>query len=490
MAKGFVSIVGAGIGDRDLITLRGQRALEQADVIIYDRLLDETLLTPHQGRAELIFAGKEASNHYLTQEETNQLVLQKALEGKRVVRLKGGDPYVFGRGGEEAELLSEAGIKFEVIPGITAGVAALLSAGIPATHRDASTSISLITGHRKKGVKEDFTVYGQLPGTLVFYMGLNNLQKITQDLLLGGMNPDMPAAVIMKGGSPEQRVFTSTLRDIAAQIQDQGFGSPSLIVFGEVIRYREVLNFFEYRPLFGKKIAITRTRTQNSKLREALGELGAQVYEMPVIELIPVNTQGLVDRIKRMDYGYLVLHSPFAAELFIEEYLKIRDIRDLKEVKICVLGEKTGEVFRRMGIKPDIMPERYIGDALVEALRGEIQKGEKLFLPHSNLTRKTLLEAYEEMAELDALVVYENHRPESVAPLPNGLDYVLFTSASTVENFIQNYEAEALKGVKVISIGPITSDALRSHGLHPHREAKRASLEDMIENIKEDVECE
>lgn len=284
MNKGIVKIVGAGIGPADLITCRAKKALDTADVIIYDRLLNPSLLSPYLDTKELHYVGKAASNHHLSQDKINELIIEKAKKGNIVVRLKGGDPYIFGRGGEEAEFCVENGIPFEIIPGVTSGVVSLMYAGIPATHRDAATSISFITGHRKKGVAGDFKKYANLDGTLVFYMGLNNLSLIVNDLLEGGMSPSKPAAVIMNGAYPNQRVFTSTLDEIVEGIDGLGFQSPSLIVVGDVIRYRDILNFYEKKSLFGKNIVVTRARKQASKLVESLLSLGANVIEAPTID--------------------------------------------------------------------------------------------------------------------------------------------------------------------------------------------------------------
>lgn len=484
---GKVIIVGAGIGSKDLITVKAKNVLEDAEVIIYDRLLNNSIISELGEYKELYYVGKKAADHFLTQDEINELMVQKAKEGKKVVRLKGGDPYVFGRGGEEVEFLIENGLDFEVVPGVTSGVVSLMYAGIPATHRDACTSVSFITGHRKTGVIGDFHEYAKLNGTLVFYMGLNNLKKITDDLLEGGMDGNKPAAVIMNGAYPNQRVFTSTVEKIAEEIKPLNFGSPSLIVIGEVVNYRDKLNFFETKELFGKTIVNTRALSQNSKLSKILLDLGANVIEAPTIEIHQVNKDLLIDKIKSLDYTHIVFNSVNAAEIFINEYLKIRDIRDLFNIKICVIGEKTREVFEKYGIRPEVMPNTYVGEELIDSIKPFVDKDSKVFLPHSSITRKVLLEELDKIVDLDQLVVYENTLPKEKVDLPNAIDYVLFTSSSTVSNFISMYGSEVLKKSKVISIGPITTQKLLDEGIPIYRESEKATIDSMVDTIKEDV---
>lgn len=487
MKKGLVKITGAGIGPSDLITLRAQEAIATCDVLIYDRLLNPDLILPYLKDKEVYYAGKRASHHYLTQDEINALMVEKAKEGKVVCRLKGGDPYVFGRGGEEALYCLDHGVDFEVIPGVTSGIVSLMYAGIPATHRGKSTSVSFITGHRSKGDPGDFHAYAKLEGTLVFYMGLNNLPLITGELMEAGMDPDRKAAVIMHGGYPDQRVFRSTVGKIAEEIQDQNFGSPSLIVIGDVVDLRDDLNFYETLPLFGKRIAITRARTQASKLAKNLRNLGAEVIEAPCIQLERVHQKTLKKRIEAQDFNYLIFHSVNAVEIFMDAYLETRDLRDLAGVKLCVIGEKTKACLEGYGLRADLVPQDYVGESLVEEIKADPKKDKKIFIPHSNKSRQSLLDQYKDLGAVDDLVVYRNVAPDQMEEIQGPLDYVLFTSSSTVNNFVSHYGKEILEGTKLVSIGPITTKAIEDQGLSLAGQSEKATIPSMVAWIKEDV---
>ncbi|MDO5713018.1 MAG: uroporphyrinogen-III C-methyltransferase [Tissierellia bacterium] len=490
MNKGKVKIVGAGIGPSDLITIRGKEALEDADVIIFDRLLNEDLIAPYKGKKELYYAGKAAGDHYLTQDEINTLMVEKAKENKIVVRLKGGDPYVFGRGGEEALYCVEHGVDFEVIPGVTSGIVSLMYAGIPATHRDICTSVSFITGHRKKGVIGTFQEYGKLEGNLVFYMGLKNLPKITKELIEGGMDSGKPAAVIMNGGYPNQKTFVSTVGRIAEEIKDKEFGSPSLIVIGDGVSFRGELNFYEKLPLFGKRIVVTRARSQASKMVKSLEALGAEVLQAPTIEIQKINEEGLKEAIAHWDYTHIVFHSVNGIRFFFDEFLKVRDLRDLAGIKCCVIGDSTAKLLKEYGIHPDIIPDRYVGEELIDAIRKDGMKDRKILLPHSKTTRETLLNEYESLGKIHALPIYASVMPEQITELPDEVDYILFMSSTTVKNFIEIYGKKILNQGKVISIGPITTDTLESEDILVYKEAAKATIKSMVECIKEDVQCE
>lgn len=492
MKKGIVKITGAGIGPADMLTLRAKKALDDADVIVYDRLLNDEIIRPYLSTKETYYAGKTAGDHYLTQDEINDLILKKAKEGKTVVRLKGGDPYIFGRGGEEAIYLLENGVDFEVIPGITSGVLSLMYAGIPATFRDVATSISFITGHRSQGTETNFSQYADLEGTLVFYMGLKNLDQLTRDLIEAGMDKDRPAAVIMHGGYPDQKIQISTVENIYKDIQDKDFGSPSLIVIGEVINLRDQLNFYERLPLFSKKVLVTRARTQASTLSEKLGNLGAEVIQAPCIEIKESENPEFVEAIKNFKenkYTHLVIHSVNGGEIFFKEFLKYNDLRNLAGVKICSIGKMTSKLIRSYGLRPDIEPENFIGEDLLAAIEKDQTEEKRFFLPHSNLTREELLEGYRGLGHLDSFVVYENTLPEEKVAFDK-VDYVLFTSSSTVENFINLYGRESLEGAKIVSIGDITSKAIKNLGLDLYGQSKEATIDSLIEFLKEDVENE
>lgn len=492
MNRGIVKITGAGIGPKDMLTVKAQKALDDADVIIYDKLLNEDILKPYYGKKELYYAGKTAGKHSLPQEKINNLILEKAGEGKKVVRLKGGDPYIFGRGGEEAAYLSERGVDFEVIPGITAGVLALMYSGIPATFRDVASSVSFITGHRSREKESDFSRYAKLDGTLVFYMGLTNLDRLTADLIAGGMDKDRPAAVIMHGGYPDQKIHISTVESIFKDIQGKDFDSPSLIVIGDVIKLRDRLNFYEKLPLFSKKVLVTRASSQASALCEMLENLGAQVIEAPCIaikELESADFIAALEGFKKKKYTHLVIHSVNGGEIFFKKFLETYDVRDLAGVKICSIGKMTGELIKSYGLKPDIEAVKFVGEALLDAVKADPSKEKKIFLPHSNLTRPELLQAYKDAGELYSFVVYENTLPEKKADFKDA-DYALFTASSTVENFITLYGKDALKKTKVISIGDITSKTIKEHGLNLYGQAEEASIDSLIKFLMEDTKNE
>ncbi|MDO5724831.1 MAG: uroporphyrinogen-III C-methyltransferase [Tissierellia bacterium] len=490
MQKGKVKIVGAGIGSEDLITIKAKESLQWADVIIYDRLLNENLIKPYILEKETYYAGKKAKDHYLTQDEINNLIVEKAKSGKNVVRLKGGDPYVFGRGAEEAEILLKNGIEFEIIPGLTSGVVSLMYAGIPVTHRDASTSVSFITGHRKAGETENFRQYAKLDGTLVFYMGLGNIENITNELILGGMSKDKLAAVISNGAYPNQRVLVSTVKDIASEIKNLNFETPALIVIGDVIKYRDRLNFYEKLPLFGKNVVITRARTQISKLSKKLSELGANVIEAPAIEIketIDENFLNEIKNFKNLNFTHLVFHSVNGIEIFMKYFLKYNDIRDLPKT-ICTIGKASYKTLAKYGIKADIVPENYIGEDLIEELKRDISNSAaKIMIPHSALSRDKLLKEYKNLGELHEHSIYTSIVPIERTELPKNIDYILFTSSSTVKNFKKLYEDFDLENKKIISIGPITSMAIEKQGLKLYRQSDEATIESMVKCIKEDV---
>lgn len=484
--KGLVQIVGAGIGPADFITLAAQKALEKADVIVYDRLLNPKLWSAYEGKKELFYAGKAAADHHMTQDEINRLLVEKGLEGKRVVRLKGGDPYVFGRGGEEALACREAGLAFEVIPGVTSGIVSLMYCGVPATHRGYSESVSFITGNRKAGQETNYADYAKLNGTLVFYMGLNNLSKITRDLLAGGMDPQRPAGVIYHGGYSDQKIHIASLESLAEEMAELDFGSPSLIVVGDVLKLREALNFYEEKPLFGCRVMVPRATAQAGSLCQMLEETGADVVEVPCLAIhqtLDEATKEKIANFKDHGYSHLLFHSPNAMELFFQELLAVMDVRALGDVRIGCVGAVTAKYLSKYGLKADLVPDRFQGEDLIALVAKDQPK--KIFLPHSAGTRPELLKSYETLAELDAPVIYETRLPEKKQAY-QGADYLLFTSASAVENFVSLYGLEALKAGKAIAIGEITARAIESQGGHVYGQAEKATMESMVEFILQD----
>lgn len=494
MTEGFVKIVGAGIGSEDLITIKGKEALENADVIIYDQLLNYNLIKPYEGKKELYFAGKIAGKHFLKQEETNALLVKKAKEGKKVVRLKGGDPYIFGRGGEEADVLYENNIPFEIIPGVTAGVVSLMYAGIPATYRNISTSISFITGQRKKGVIGNFKNYAKLDGTLVFYMGLNNIEKITSDLLEGGIEPEKPACIISNGAYPHQKIFISTVGKIAEEIKNVELKSPNLIVIGDVINFRENLNFYEKKELFGKKIAITRATSQSSTLKKKLGNLGCETFEIPCIKIEENIEDDFLEMLKNFEnynFTHLVFHSTNSVEIFFKYFLKYHDLRDLGKIKIATVGKMTTKVLNKYHLNSDLCPENFYGKNLVELIKNDDVKNKKILLPHSKKTDEKLLNSYSEIGELFEYKIYDSVLPEKIENFPKNLDYIMFTSSSTVDNFMKMYSLELEKNTKLVAIGKMTENSIKNYSFHNYFVSKDATIDSMIDFIKEDSKkCE
>lgn len=483
---GKVIIAGAGIGSAKNLTLAVKEALDEAEVIIYDRLLNPEIIEDYQGKKELLYVGKKAGNHSLEQEEINRLMVERARAGKKVVRLKGGDPYVFGRGGEEVLYLREQGLDFEVLPGLSAGTVCLNTAGFPATHRDLATSVSFITGHRKKGVVGTFHQYAKLEGTLVFYMGLNSLEKIVRDLIAGGMSPQRPIGIIQNGAYNSQKTLFSTLEKILDEPKLEEMSSPALIVVGEVINLRNEMDYFTRRPLFGVSIGLTRALKQAGTVRARLDELGAVTHLLPTIELSPSGDEELNAAVQE-DYSHLVLTSVNAVERFFSAYLARRDIRDLAGTTIAVVGRKTAKAVEKYHLKADICPEVYQGEALIEAIRPSVDKGSKILFPHSAKTRPELISALAELGDLREFAVYENHVPTELKPLPDDLEYMLFTSSSTVENFVKIYGTTALKNSKIISIGEICSRSIKKLGLELYAQSPEATIDSLIETIKEDV---
>ena len=484
-----VIIAGAGIGSAKNLTLAVKEALDEAEVIIYDRLLNSAILEDYQGKKELLYVGKKAGNHSMDQEEISQLMVERARAGKKVVRLKGGDPYIFGRGGEEVLYLREQGLDFEVLPGLSSGIVCLNTAGFPATHRDVATSVSFITGHRKKGVVGTFDQYAKLEGTLVFYMGLNSLEKIVSELIAGGMSPERPIAIIQNGAYNSQTTLFSTLEKILEEPELEQMGSPALIVVGEVINLREEMDYFTKRPLFGVSIGLTRALKQAGTVRDCLEALGAVTHVIPTIELSPCGDEELSSAVQE-NYSHIVLTSINAVNRFFEAFLAKRDIRDLANSKIAVVGRKTAEAVEKYHLKVDICPDVYQGEPLIEAIRPTVDEHSKILFPHSAKTRSELISAMAELGELKEFAVYENQAPEEVVPLPEQLDYMLFTSSSTVENFVEIYGKDALMHSKIISIGEITSKSIKNLGLELYAQSPEATIDSLIETIKEDVHAQ
>ena len=496
---GKVYLVGAGPGDPGLLTVKGMHTIAAADIIIYDRLVSPRLLSYARFGAELIYVGKLPQRHTLKQEEINELIVQKALEGHTVVRLKGGDPYLFGRGGEEAELLVENGVSFEIVPGITSAIAVPAYAGIPVTHRDFTSSFAVITGHEDPAKHETSVAWDKLAtgiGTLVFLMGVGNLPFIMQKLMEGGRAPDTPVALVRWGTRPEQATLTGQLDNIVKKVQEADFHSPAVIIVGEVVSLREKLKWFENKPLFGKRVVVTRSRSQASVLSQRIEELGGDPLEFPVIEIVPPADYTPMDRAIDgiSSYHWLIFTSVNGVESFFDRLrYQQKDIRDLKGLRLCAIGPKTKEALEEKGLIVDYMPSEYRAEAIIENLKGVLKPGEKVLLPRADIARKILSETLTAMgAEVDSVEAYRTLQGAGDAVhlremLRDKLIHIVtFTSSSTVRNFVEllgEDSKELLAGVTLASIGPITTSTAKKLGLKIDLEAREYTIEGLLQGI-------
>ncbi len=499
MKKGKVYLVGAGPGDPGLFTLKGKKVLEEADVVIYDYLANVKLLNFCKENVEKIYVGKKGGAHTLPQEEINRLLVKKATEGKTVVRLKGGDPFLFGRGGEEAEELQKEGIPFEVIPGITSAIAVPAYAGIPVTHRNFTSTLAIITGHEAEGKEESKINFSALSkiGTLVFLMGVKNLPYIVENLIKEGKSPETPVAVIQWGTLPKQRTVTGVLKNIVEKVKEAGITAPAIIIIGEVVRLREKFNWFETKPLFGKKIVVTRTREQASKLVEKLEALGAYCYEIPAIKIEPLLNENILEVIKKIsNYNWVIFTSENGVKIFFKILWEAsKDWRVFGNTKIAVIGASTKKALEKFGIKPDLVPAKdFTQEGLINEFAKLDIKNNSILIPRAKEARELLLEKLKEMgAKVDVLPIYETKickesKEKLKKALEEGVDIVTFTSSSTVKNFFklcEDLDKEKLKDLIFASIGPITSSTLRDFGFEPHIEAKEYTIEGLVNAITE-----
>lgn len=491
---GKVYLVGAGIGSEEYITVKGKRILEEADVIVYDRLLNHKLINKNDKTKEFIDVGKQASNHIFTQDEINDILVQKSSEGKIVARLKGGDPYVFGRGGEEAEYLIDKGIEFEVVPGITSGIAGLCFAGIPITHRDYGSSLHLITGHKKNESDLDYDTLSKLYGTLVFYMGLSNLLHISNGLINCGKNPETYCAVVSHAGYADQKVVTSTLKYIVDDIKNTDIKSPSLIVVGDVVKLREKLNFFERSPLFGKTIVVTRAREQASTLVNKLTNLGANVIEVPAISIKTINGDKLKLELNKIkEFTHIIFTSANGVKIFMDSLFESQDVRALGNIKLYVMGDGTANELKKYGIKADFIPSKFVAETLHAEIKDKLKSTDRILMPRALKSRPYLYDKLSEICEVVEVSVYdtvaEEIRDEEREALRTlNIDYITFTSSSTVDNFAKLIDediAENIKEAKIVSIGPITSKAVENHGFKVYKEAEIYNIENLVKSIIE-----
>ena len=486
-----VTLVGAGPGGKGLLTLRGLEMLQTADVVLYDRFVSEDILAVIPSSAEKIDVGKYAGNHHVPQGEINELLLKKARQGKNVIRLKGGDPFVFARGGEELELLVENNIPFEVVPGVSSAIAAASYAGIPLTHRGCASSFHVITAHAKNNEKPniDFNTLAKLNGTLVFLMGVAAISDICEGCISAGMDKAMPAAIVENAAINSQRKFLGTLADLPEIARANNVKSPAVIIIGKVCEFSARYDWFSRKPLRNKRIIVIRIKSETSKLSNSLRELGCDVVEMPCFRIVPLTAPGCMlgkklENIK--GYSWLVFTSSTGVNIFFGYLIENEiDIRELSHLKIACVGIETGKEAKKHGIKVDYIPAEYSGAALAQGLTGLVRNGQKLFIARAKDADKDLTRILAEAgAAFDDVPIYEKVRDITVAKAiaANDFDFVAFTSSSAVECFAET--AVQFDKIKAVCISEKTAAAARAHGMETYVSAEATAIS-MVEKIKE-----
>ncbi len=505
MKRGTVHLVGAGPGATGLITVRGRECLSCADVVIYDNLCNPALLKEAPRDAEIIFAGKHSGTRTLTQSRIEQIMVRRAKAGRTVVRLKGGDPFVFGRGGEEAATLKGHGIKFEVVPGVTSAIAVPAFAGIPVTHRDHASGVAIVTAYEDPDKPESALDYGVLagfPGTLVVLMSVKRLGTMADKLVAAGKSSRTPMALVRWGTRGMQQTLVGTLGDIAEKAAKADFRPPAVAVVGDVVRCRKQLHWFEQRPLFGRRIVVTRTREQSSDLAARLRDMGAEVIELPTIEIQRVQSTAVRNAARRAgEWEWVVFASPWSVDFFLDAVMREHgDVRALSKAKFAVIGPATATRLNARGLKVDLMPWIYTGAGLAEKIKRQIAKGkgQKVLLPRSEIGGDEIESALRTMgAHPQPVVVYRNVMPKltwEISALERiGADLVTFTSSSTALHFaallknrklISASTRAMLKRCRFVSIGPSTSASMRRVGLRVHAEAKPHTMDGLIRAVQ------
>ncbi|MBW6409195.1 uroporphyrinogen-III C-methyltransferase [Clostridium weizhouense] len=462
-----VYIMGTGPGDEELLTLKAVKYLKKCTAVLYDRLVSNNILNYLDKDCKIYYCGKEPGAHYKTQEEINQMIVKLAKEGHVVGRIKGGDPYVFGRGGEEVLALVKENISFEVIPGVTSPIAVLNYAGIPITHRGIAQSFHVITGMSAGKMNANFKALAIEEGTLVFMMGLENLGNIVRNLVSNGKDINTPCAVVMKGTSSKQKKVTGILADIEEKVKKAKLKSPCIIVVGNVVKLNEDLKWYEDKPLFGKNICITRSKRQSEPLKNRLVELGAEVTEIHSIEIQPIKNslENYMDKLKT--YNHIVFTSVNSVDVFFDYLMKKEyDIRSLK-AKISVIGNATEKAVKERGIIPDIKADEFIAEGLVEVLKPNLQKNDNVLLPCSSKSRKYIEEELiKQGVNVDKVNIYETVCGEvKNKRVFDEVDIVFFTSPTTVNNMIKMVGLDKIKEKRVIAIGPKTYEALEKNNI-------------------------
>ncbi|HEY3827034.1 MAG TPA: uroporphyrinogen-III C-methyltransferase [Bryobacteraceae bacterium] len=483
-----VYLVGAGPGDPELITVKARRLLENADCILYDHLASSDLLDLAAPSAERIYVGKKKAEHALAQEEICALLVDRGKRGLNVVRLKGGDPFIFGRGGEEAEALADAGVPFEVVPGVTSPLGIAAYAGVPLTHRDHTSVVTFITGHDV--LKIDWSKVGTSE-TLVIFMGLSQFDEIARRIIAGGRAAATPAMAVRWGTRPDQEVVTGTLETLPGLIHKHALRPPATIIVGDVVRLRDKLNWYENLPLFGRRIVVTRAREQAGELSELLRRLGAEVIEVPAIEIKPADDYGPLDQaIARLDeYGWLIFTSANGVRFFLDRLDRSRlDLRAIRG-RICAIGPATREALEHFHLKVDCMAERYVAEGLLDAMAAYDLSGSRILIARAAVARDLLpTELTRRGAIVDVVEAYRTAAPKDLADraadiLSRKPDWITFTSSSTVKNLVEAVGDKALCNVKSASIGPVTTATLRENGLPVAAEASTYTVPGLVQAL-------
>lgn len=497
---GTVYLIGAGPGDPGLLTIKAKECIEKADVVVYDYLASDFLLGYAKSDAQIIYVGKKGGDHTLSQDKINLLLVDKAKKGFDIARLKGGDPFVFGRGGEEAQMLLSHQVPFEIVPGVTSAIAAPAYAGIPVTHREHASFVSIITGHEdptKKDTSMQWDVFAKSNATLVFLMGVKNLENIVKNLVKHGKASDTPVALVRWGTTARQMTVTGTLETIVERVKQARLKSPAIIVIGHVVSLRDELSWFDKRPLFGKRIVITRARAQASSLASKLSKLGALCIEIPTIQIVAAeDTAPLKKSIENIkNYDWLVFTSVNGVKFFFDTLFDMsHDVRVLGHLKFACIGPVTKERLKNYGIISDILPETYRAESVIDAFSTVEIKDKKILLPRARQARTILPEELIKMgAQVDDIAAYEtilntDGKKDLISLLENnGIDAITFTSSSTVSNFMSLLESKDIKklleNVVIASIGPITSDTAKSFDIEPDIEAKEFTIQGLVNSL-------
>lgn len=494
---GTVYLVGAGPGDPGLITVRGLQILRSADAVVFDRLAPQRLLSEARDDAELIDAGKRRGDHRMSQAEINDELVRLSSEGKSVCRLKGGDPFVFGRGGEEALALAEAGLPWEVVPGITSTIAAPAYAGIPITQRGMATSFTVVTGSEgpdKPDSTLDWDALAHVGGTLVFVMGWKGMPQIVSALISKGMSPETPAALVQWGTTPMQKTVTGSLEKIVENGKAEGIGAPVVLVVGRVSSLRNQLAWFDTRPLFGLNVLITRARSQASRLAEQLEAFGARTLQLPVIDIVQVaDTRGLDNAVKMIgDYEWVIFTSANAVEGLWKRVLAMGlDARVFGKIKIAAVGPATGRALEAIGLSADMMPDVFDADALLDSFRALDPLPSRVLFPRSAIGRESLVIGLRDLGvDVDPVIAYETSTAETSgsqarAAYAEGVNVTTFTSSSSVENLVKLLDGDvsAVNRSMVACIGPVTESAAKANGIKVDLVAERQTIDGLVEAI-------